>query len=55
MAFIATGGGLIVSTAFHEENFFKTEIMVIFGSFFAISLKDHYKKLIERDDRNENK
>lgn len=52
-AFIATGAGLIISTALNDENFFKTEILVIFGSFFGISLKDHYKKLIEREDENE--
>lgn len=50
MAFIATGGGLIISTAVNEENFYKTEILIIFGCFFAISLVDHYRKLIDRDD-----
>lgn len=54
LAFIATGGGLIVSTAIHEENFYKTEVLIIFGCFFAISLVDHYKKLIERDGGDEN-
>lgn len=53
IAFIATGGGLIVSTAINEENFYKTEILIIFGCFFAISLVDHFKRLIERDDKNE--
>lgn len=54
IAFIATGGGLIISTAINEENLHKTEILIIFGGFFAISLVDHFKKLIERDDGNEN-
>jgi len=50
MAFIATGGGLIISTAINEENFYKTEILVIFGCFFAVSLVDHYRRLIERNN-----
>ncbi|QQK08049.1 hypothetical protein [Miniphocaeibacter halophilus] len=53
-AFIATGGGLIVSTAINEKNIYKTEILIIFGCFFAISLVDHFKQLIEKDDENEN-
>ncbi|MCQ4923347.1 hypothetical protein NE686_09640 [Tissierella carlieri] len=52
IAFIATGGGLIISTAANEENFYKTEILIIFGCFFAISLADHFRKLIERDDKS---
>lgn len=51
LAFIATGGGLIISTIINEENFYKTEILIIFGCFFAISLVDHYKHLLEREDR----
>lgn len=50
MAFIATGGGLIISTAINEENFYKTEILVIFCCFFAVSLVDHYRRLIERNN-----
>ncbi|NLJ77888.1 MAG: hypothetical protein GX329_00850 [Tissierellia bacterium] len=53
IAFIATGGGLIISTAINEENFYKTEILIILGGFFAISLADHFKKLIERDEGDE--
>lgn len=53
MAFIATGGGLIIEAMFTEENFYKTEILVIFGGLFAISLVDHFRKLRERDDKNE--
>ncbi|HHX67833.1 MAG: hypothetical protein WAO56_07465 [Miniphocaeibacter sp.] len=53
-AFIATGGGLIVSTAINERNIYKTEILIIFGCFFAISLADHFRQLIEKDDKNEN-
>ena len=53
-AFIATGGGLIVSTAINEENFYKTEILIIIGCFFAISLVDHFRKLVPGDDKNEN-
>ncbi len=44
-AFIATGGGLIVSTAINGENFYKTEILIILGAFFTISLADHYRKI----------
>lgn len=51
IAFIATGGGLIVSTAINEGNFYKTEILIIFGGFFAISLVDHFKKLKSREDQ----
>lgn len=51
IAFIATGGGLIISTAANERNFYKTEILIIFGCFFAISLADHFKKLVDRDDK----
>ena len=50
-AFIATGGGLIISTAINEKNFYKTEIAIIFGCFFAISLADHFKNLIKREDK----
>ena len=51
VAFIATGGGLIISIAVNERNFYKTEILIIFGCFFAISLIDHYKKLREKDEK----
>lgn len=50
-AFIATGAGLIISTAINETNFYKTEILIIFGCFYAVSLADHYKSLKERDDK----
>lgn len=52
IAFIATGGGLIISTAVNEENLYKTEILIIFGCFFAISLADHFKKLIGKDNKS---
>ena len=45
MAFIATGGGLILSTAINEDSLYKTEILMIIGVFFVISLIDHYKNL----------
>lgn len=45
MAFIATGGGLIVTTIITENNFYKTEILIIFGVLFAISLVDHFRKV----------
>lgn len=51
LAFIATGGGLILSTLINEENFYKTEILVIFGAFFAISLVEHFKNVIEKEDK----
>lgn len=53
VAFIATGGGLIISTAINGRDLYKTEILIIFGTFFAISLVDHFKNLIEKDDKNE--
>lgn len=53
IAFIGTGGGLIFSTAINEENFYKTEILIIIGCLFFVSLVDHYKQLIERDNKNE--
>lgn len=45
IAFIATGGGLIFSTVANEESFYKIEILIIFGIFFAISLVDYYRKM----------
>lgn len=51
IAFIATGGGLIVSTAINEKNFHKTEILIIFGCLFAISLADRFRKIIKKDDK----
>ncbi|WP_100064981.1 hypothetical protein [Miniphocaeibacter massiliensis] len=53
VAFIATGGGLIISTVINEENFYKIEILIIFGCFFAISLVDHFKQTIEGNDKDE--
>lgn len=53
IAFIATGGGLIISTVVNEEDSYKIKISIIFGCLFAIGLGDYYKKLIERDDKNE--
>lgn len=50
LAFVATGGGLIVSTVINQDNFYKTEILMIFGALFAVSLIDHFLKLLERDD-----
>lgn len=50
LAFVATGGGLIVSTVINQGNFYKTEILMIFGALFAVSLIDHFLKLLERDD-----
>lgn len=54
-AFIATGGGLIITAIFNDENFYKTEILVIYGCLFAISLADHFKKVLERVGKYENK
>lgn len=53
VAFIATGGGLIISTVVEGKNFYKTEILIIFGSLFIISLVDHFKKIIGKDDKTE--
>ena len=51
IAFITTGGGLLLSTAISEKSFYKTEILIIFGCLFAVSLADHFKKVIERDEK----
>ena len=51
IAFIATGGGLIFSTAVNEVNFYKTEILIIFACFFAVSLIDHYRKLAKSSNK----
>lgn len=51
ITFIATGGGLIISAVVNEKNLYKTEILIIFGCLFTISLVDHFKKVIERDDK----
>ena len=55
IAFIATGGGLIIAAVFNDENLYKTEILVIYRYLFAISLTDHFKIVLERVDKNENK
>lgn len=52
-AFIATGGGLIISTVIKEQNFFSTEILVIIAFFFIMSLFDHFNELMVGDDRDE--
>lgn len=53
LAFVGTGGGLIVSTAIHEGNYYKTEILVIFGALFAVSLVDQFIQTIREKDRHE--
>lgn len=50
LAFIATGGGLLFSTALNNPNFHKTEIVLIYGGLFGISLIDHLIDLIGSDD-----
>ena len=45
IAFIATGGGLIISTILNEESFYKIEILIIFGIFFTLSLWNYYQKM----------
>lgn len=42
---------MIISTAINERNFYKTEIAIIFGCFFAVSLLDHYNQLIKSEDK----
>lgn len=49
LAFIATGGGLIVSTAINQGNFYKTEIVIIFGALFAVSLVDQFMKILSKE------
>lgn len=51
IAFIATGGGLLISAAVNDRNFYKTEILIILGCLFTVSLVDHFKKVIEKDDK----
>lgn len=51
LAFIAIGGGLIISTVINERNLYKTEILIIFGCFFVISLLDHFRRVIKKDDK----
>ena len=46
LAFIATGGGLLVSTALNDSNVYKTEIMLVLGCFFLVSLVDHYRHIM---------
>ena len=53
LAFIATGGGLIYSTAIREVNYYKTEILIIYGALFAVSLLDHFVKLTRREENHE--
>lgn len=53
IAFIATGVGLIISTVVNEQNFYKMGILLFFGCFFLVGLVDYFKKLTERDDKNE--
>lgn len=51
IAFITTGGGLIISSIIKDQNLYKTEILIIFGCLFVISLIDHFKKIIEKDEK----
>lgn len=51
IAFITTGGGLLISTAISEKSFYKTEILIIFGCLFAISLIDHFKNVIKKEEK----
>lgn len=55
LAFIAVGGGLIVSTMIREDNIYKTEILIIYGCFFGISLVDHFYKLLEEENEDKSK
>ena len=55
IAFIATGGGLIVSTVVNDRNLYKTEILLIYGALFVISLVDHYHKLIEKEYKDDSR
>ena len=50
LAFIATGGGLLVSAAINDSNFHKVEILIVLGGLFAISLVDHFKKEIKKKE-----
>lgn len=49
-AFIATGWGLIISTLIKEESIYKIGLLILFGFFFAVSVSDNFKKLLERED-----
>lgn len=48
ISFISVGGGLLVTSALNDSNFYKTEILIIYGCFYAVSLADHYKQLIDK-------
>lgn len=50
IAFIATGGGLLFSTAINGRNFYKTEILTILGFLFIISLIEHFKMVTGKED-----
>ena len=51
IAFIATGGGLIVTTIVNDNSFYKTEILIIFGTLFIISLVDHFRKVTQLEGK----
>lgn len=45
IAFIAVGGGLLISTIMNEDSIYKIEILLIFGVFFALSLTEYYCRM----------
>lgn len=49
IAFIATGVGLLISTAISEKSFYKAEILIIIGCLFVISLVDYFKELTRKE------
>lgn len=51
IAFIATGGGLIISTIIKEKSYYNIEILVIFGTLFAISLVDHFRRVVKKKNK----
>ncbi len=53
LAFVATGGGLLLSAMIKEQNLFSTEILVFIIFFFMISLFDHIYELVVGDDTDE--
>ena len=51
LAFILTGGGLLIESALNERNLYKTEILIILGSFFVISLVDHFRNVAAKEEK----
>ncbi len=49
LAFVAVGVGLIVSTITHDDNLYKTEILILLSAFYLMSLSDYYRQITDKD------